>query len=357
MYKNTNITEMISTGTDTFSSNFINFNYKKGSTNYDCLDASCGILNGYLINSNILSNEIQVPATVVTSTGTVNIPSWADSFKIYITTAKGSIGNKGATGQNGNKGATGQNGNKGATGQIGNKGATGQRGAGERGNYVTTSFGARWDPGGDANGGDGGDPGDGGDGGTLGPGGDGGNPGDGGDGIIAYTERLYIFNNKKLDIDMNSNYIDITADSYNIRTNIGQRGKDGEPGGIGKDGEPGGRGKDGEPGGRGQNGYDGEPGQGGQAKKSVPTNAKAGQDGAKGAKGATGDKGAKGATGDKGQDGAPGDKGQDGAPGAKGQDGAPGAKGNDSSTFSSVNLFTIPTSQSTNSIKVYFFAT
>ena len=74
-YKNTDITEMISTGNATFV-NYINFKYNPTTSNYDSLDPNCGIVNRYLRDSKgLLSKGIQVPSRVVTTKGLVNIPT------------------------------------------------------------------------------------------------------------------------------------------------------------------------------------------------------------------------------------------------------------------------------------------
>ena len=259
-YKGTDIYDMISTGTSTISGYDIKYN---STTNkYDALDADSGVYATYLSNNDSISN-IQAKSTKLTSNGSITIPEWCDSFKIYIKTAKGEKGGKGA---------------KAASGAKGDTGDTGDGGKSQKGQQKT---------------GQGGDGGAGGQGGDGGAGGAGGTPGDGGAGIIAYTERIYKFNNKSnINCQFDTDKINISLpDTINITANYstkGYRSQDGKDGVKGEKGGKGGRGQDGQGGHMAQNPHHGAAG--GTGAKGSP-----------GSKGASGDIGSKGASGDIGQ--------------------------------------------------------
>ena len=241
-YKGTDIYDMISTGTSTISGYDIKYN---STTNkYDALDADSGVYATYLSNNDSISN-IQAKSTKLTSNGSITIPEWCDSFKIYIKTAKGEKGGKGA---------------KAASGAKGDTGDTGDGGKSQKGQQKT------------GQGGDGG------------AGGAGGTPGDGGAGIIAYTERIYKFNNKSnINCQFDTDKINISLpDTINITANYstkGYRSQDGKDGVKGEKGGKGGRGQDGQGGHMAQNPHHG----------------------AAGGTGAKGSPGSKGASGDIGQ--------------------------------------------------------
>jgi hypothetical protein len=245
-YKGTSISSMITSGTSTV--NGYEITYNPATSNYDRLDNDCGIIKSFQYNGGSIANNIQANGTTLTSTGNVTIPSWADSFKLYITTNPGTKGAKGVVGETGDIGQGG-NSQGGSSQYPGQTQQTGQGGAG----------------------GAGGDGGDGGDGGNF------------GSGIIAYTEKIYTFNSGNINCQFNTGQginigVSDTIRNFTINATEGQNGYTGQ------------NGYKGEKGGTGQNG------QGSSAKHK----SNSGATGAKGAKGATGATGATGTSGSPG---------------------------------------------------------
>ena len=380
-YKNTDLSNFLETGTVPAAG--YNFNYATAAGNYDSLDSDSGIYNSFLRDSLPISN-IKAKSVTLTSNGTITIPSFCDSFKIYTVTPMGNTGPAGATGQanRGAKGDTGAptSGPVGFYGPTGQSGSTGQIGQGQQGGFRAAGP-ARFPTGSGGDGGEGGHGGDGSPGGPggvgpggpggeggLGPGGEGGEGGLGGPGIIAYTSKIYTFANINKNITCQFNADSIVVGSSNaavgLTVNSGQTGQQGATGGPGQAGAKGATGGPGQAGGRGNTGAAGNRGQDGDKGWTGRGGNNNAHQELKGATGRKGDPGwsnnSPGNIGNAGASGGQGAEGQAGQPGAKGRKGDTGANGNSGTAISNtplVNVYSTTHNTTNKFVTVYFFST
>lgn len=260
-YKGTDISTMITSGSNTIS-NYIGFPpYNTTNNTYDLVDV--GFANAYQDNGQGFTNKrIQAISATMNTSGNISIPSWCNSVKILLSCNKG------------NKGAIGNKGNKGTIGNAGITKVSASVNCGPKSRGSCT-----------ANGGAGGEGGD---------GGDGGEGGEGGDGGYIYSNNIYVIpSSTTISTQMSglSNNIIIkdNANNNNVFTVVTNT-SNGPTGPTGNSG------------GSGSNGGDGNFSNGDCNGGIFGTEANAPQctAGAKGAKGAKGVKGTKGIKGSKG---------------------------------------------------------
>ena len=239
-YKGTDITNMIAGGTTDRSQYGFNYTYSTAISTYDHIDSTCAISNHFKDSG---PDHIKAHSIEYSSAGddvyTASVPSWANGFKIYISSRKGADG---VDGNNGNNGINGYRPLSGTQYWC-------------NGGYVVGTAG------------------------TGGIGGKGGKGGTGGSGVVSYSNVIHVngnMPNSVITTELKTTHSSVKIGNHSINVNSGNNGNNGnnaqgctnqykaQKGNNGANGNNGTNGTD------GTNGTNGTNGNGGYVSANVP---------------------------------------------------------------------------------------